>query len=132
MACRSNRLALLLAVLEKRVGYQLHSRDVFVSVAGGVRIFEPAIDLGIILAVASSLTNKNIDPSAIAVGEVGLGGELRSVARMESRLKEAEQLGFKTAVIPKRNSKDLLNAKRRKIKIIGVELVEEAIKAILQ
>ncbi len=78
-----NRLALLLAVLEKRVGYQLHNRDLFASVAGGLKIMEPAVDLGIILAVASSLTNRRIDPDTVVIGEVGLGGEVRSVGRIQ-------------------------------------------------
>jgi DNA repair protein RadA/Sms len=126
-----NRLALLLAVLEKRMGYPLFKCDVFVSVAGGIKSIEPAIDLGILLSVASSLRNRQIDPDAVAVGEVGLGGEIRSVSRMESRIKEAIHMGFKRCVIPQRNkktlSKDLLNA----IQIDGVELVEDAINCIL-
>lgn len=120
-----NRLALLLAVLEKRVGYQLHNRDVFVSIAGGLKIVEPAIDLGIILAVASSLTNRNVDGDTVVIGEVGLGGEVRSVGRVAERLKEAYHMGFKKAVIPKRNVDANLS-----IETIGVERVEEAICAI--
>ena len=116
-----NRLALLLAVLEKRVGYQLHNRDVFVSIAGGLKIVEPAIDLGIILAVASSLTNRHVDGDTVVIGEVGLGGEVRSVGRVAERLKEAYHMGFKKAVIPKRNVDATLS-----IETIGVERVEEA------
>lgn len=121
-----NRLALLLAVLEKRVGYQLHNRDVFVSIAGGLKIVEPAIDLGIILAVASSLTNRQIDADTVVVGEVGLGGEIRSVGRLQERLKEAIHMGFKKALLPKRNSLEKLS-----IEILGVERVEDAIRAII-
>lgn len=121
-----NRLALLLAVLEKRVGYQLHSRDVFVSVAGGLKITEPAIDLAILLAIASSLTSREVDSDTIVVGEVGLGGEVRSVGRIQERLKEAALMGFKRAVIPKRNfSAGLL------LDTICVEKVEEAIHALI-
>ncbi|MBJ7449377.1 MAG: DNA repair protein RadA [Parachlamydiales bacterium] len=122
-----NRLALLLAVLEKRVGYPLFQRDVFVSVAGGIKILEPALDLGILLAVASSLCNRVIHPEVVVVGEVGLGGEIRGVPRIESRIKEAIQMGFRKCLIPKRNLKGLPSDLLEKIKIKGVELVEEAI-----
>lgn len=122
-----NRLALLLAVLEKRVGFQLHNRDVFVSIAGGMRIFEPAIDIGVLLAIASSLSNRIINSELVAIGEVGLGGEIRSVPRMESRLKEAIHMGFEQCLIPKRNMNGLSKELLSKIKIYPVELVEEAI-----
>ncbi|MCH9624997.1 MAG: DNA repair protein RadA [Chlamydiales bacterium] len=121
-----NRLALLLAVLEKRVGYQLHNRDVFVSIAGGLKIVEPAIDLGIVLAVASSLTNRQVDPDTVIIGEVGLGGEVRSVGRIQERLKEALHMGFKKALVPKKSELPDLA-----IEIIGIERVEEAIQAII-
>lgn len=122
-----NRLALLLAVLEKRMGYQLHKCDVFVSIAGGMKITEPAIDLGVLLAVASSMRNRRIDPETTVVGEVGLGGEIRSVTRVESRLKEAIHMGFKRCIIPKRNLKGISEEIRKKISITGVEVVEEAV-----
>jgi DNA repair protein RadA/Sms len=127
-----NRLALLLAVLEKRMGYQIHKCDVFVSIAGGLRILEPAIDLGILLAVASSMRNRIIDPETAVVGEVGLGGEIRSVPRVESRLKEAIQMGFKRCIIPYRNLKGLSQDLTQKISIQGVELVEEAIDVLFE
>jgi DNA repair protein RadA/Sms len=127
-----NRLALLLAVLEKRMGYHLHRCDVFVSVAGGLRILEPAIDLGILLATASSMQNRVLDPETTVVGEVGLGGEVRSVPRIESRLKEAIQMGFQRCIIPKRNVKGISEEFRRKIKVQGVEFVEEAVNAVLR
>ncbi|OGN64476.1 MAG: DNA repair protein RadA [Chlamydiae bacterium RIFCSPHIGHO2_12_FULL_49_9] len=123
-----NRLALLLAVLEKRVGYQLHHCDVFVALAGGLKIAEPAIDLGILLAIASSFSNKPIPSDAIIIGEVGLGGEVRGVSRIETRLKEAVHMGFKRCVLPKKNLKGLSS---QKIELIGVELVDEAIQKIL-
>lgn len=125
-----NRLALLLAVLEKRMGYQLHRCDVFVSVAGGLRIMEPAIDLGILLACASSMQNRILNPETTIVGEVGLGGEIRSVSRIESRLKEAIQMGFQRCIIPKRNLKGISESMRKKIHILGIEFVEEAVNAI--
>lgn len=127
-----NRLALLLAVLEKRMGYHMHRCDVFLSIAGGLRILEPAIDLGVLLATASSMQNRIIHPDAIVLGEVGLGGEVRSVHRIESRLKEAVHMGFSKAIIPKRNLKGLSETINHKIKVIGVEYVEEAVHALLR
>lgn len=127
-----NRLALLLAVLEKRMGYQLHNCDVFVSVAGGMKIVEPSIDLGILTAVASSFCNKPIDPEMVIIGEVGLGGEVRSVPRIESRLKEAIHMGFTSCLLPKRNMKGLSEDLMRKIKLHGVDLVEDAISLVTQ
>ena len=126
-----NRLALLLAVLEKRVGYQMHLCDVFVSIAGGMRISEPGIDLGVIMAISSSLRNRIIDPEAIVVGEVGLGGEIRSVPRIESRIKEAIHMGFTRCLIPKRNLKGISDELLKKIHIQGIEVVEEAINALI-
>lgn len=122
-----NRLALLLAVLEKRMGYQLHNRDVFVSVAGGIRIIEPAMDLGVLLSIVSSFSGRVIDPDTVVVGEVGLGGEIRSVARMESRLKEALHMGFRKALIPKRNVKGIGREIMEKLEVKGIDLVDEAI-----
>ncbi len=126
-----NRLALLLAVLEKRVGYSLHSCDVFVSVAGGLKITEPAIDLGILLAIASSFCNKPIDEKTAVLGEVGLGGEIRSVPRLESRIKEASQMGFERLILPERCLKSLPKSLRGKIRLVGVEKVEEAIRELI-
>jgi DNA repair protein RadA/Sms len=123
-----NRMALLLAVLEKRMGYQMHKCDVFVSIAGGLRISEPGIDLGILLAVASSLDNKKLHAEMAVIGEVGLGGELRSVYRIESRLKEVIHMGFKHCLVPKRNVKGIAEDIRSKINIVGIEGVEEAVR----
>ena len=105
--------------------------DVFVSIAGGMRILEPGIDLGILLAIASSMKCRVIDPETIVVGEVGLGGELRSVPRIESRLKEAINMGFRRCIIPKRNLKGISEDIRQKIHIHGVDLVEESIDALI-
>ncbi len=126
-----NRLALLLAVLEKRVGYQLHHCDVFVALAGGLKIVEPAIDLGILLAIASSFTNRPIPSDTILVGEVGLGGEVRGVSRIETRLKEAVHMGFKRCILPKKNLKGISPHISEKIQLVGVDLVDHAIQAIL-
>jgi len=98
------RLAVVIAVLEKRAGLSLAGTDVFVNVAGGIRLEEPAADLGLALALASSFRDIPLAPDMVAVGEVGLGGELRPVPHMERRLQEAVRLGFRSAVIPKRNA----------------------------
>ncbi len=127
-----NRLALLLAVLEKRMGYQLHHCDVFVSVAGGMKIVEPAIDLGILMAVASSFCNKPIHHETVILGEVGLGGEVRSVPRIESRIKEAIHMGFRQCILPKRNLKGLPKELTEKIALTGIDLVEDAIHALIR
>lgn len=122
-----NRLALLLAVLEKRMGYHLHQTDIFVSVAGGLKIIEPAVDLGVLMAIASSFCNRSLDPETVVVGEVGLGGEVRSVPRIEARIKEAIHMGFKRCLLPKRNMKGLSQELSQKIILQGVSLVEEAV-----
>jgi DNA repair protein RadA/Sms len=127
-----NRLSLLLAVLDKRMGYHLHRCDVFVSIAGGLKIIEPAIDLGVLLSVASSLRGKTIDPDTALFGEIGLGGEVRSVPRAEVRIKEALQMGFKKCVLPKRNLKGITQELSKKIALVGIELVEEAVEEVIQ
>lgn len=121
------RLALLLAVLEKKAGYQVHHCDVFVSIAGGVKIYEPSVDLGICVAVLSSFCNRSIDPDTVIFGEVGLGGEVRSVAKAEARVKEALHLGFTKCILPKKNLDGLSSDLKQKIALRGVETVEEAI-----
>ena len=126
-----NRLALLLAVLEKRVGYQLHHADVFMALAGGLKIVEPAIDLGILLAIASSYVGKPLPPDLIVIGEVGLGGEVRGVSRIETRLKEAVHMGFKKCILPLKNFKSITSSIQQKIDLIPVELVDEAIRCTL-
>lgn len=125
-----NRLSLLLAVLEKRVGYQLHHCDVFVALAGGLKIVEPAIDLGILLAIASSFTNRPIPSDLVAIGEVGLGGEVRGVSRIETRLKEAIHMGFKKCILPQKNKKGLTGSILDKIELVGVDLVDQAIQQV--
>lgn len=127
-----NRLALLLAVVEKRLGYQMHKCDVFVSLTGGLRILEPAIDLAVLLAIASSFSNRVLHPKTAVIGEVGLSGEVRSVSRIETRLKEVIQMGFSKCLIPKRNMQGLSKSLEGKIELIGLELVDEAISELLQ
>ncbi len=122
-----NRLALLLAVLEKRVGYRLYNSDVFVSLAGGIRISEPALDLGIIAALASSFSSRKIEKGIMMIGEVGLGGEIRAVSRIETRLKEGIHLGFHKCILPSRNLKGLSKKLHSKMQLISVDVVDEAI-----
>ena len=94
MGVDQNRVSLLVAVLEKRAGLQLFNHDIYVNVAGGLRIQEPAVDLGVCAAVASSFLNKNVDSSVMCLGEVGLTGEIRAVSHVDIRSQEAFRLGF--------------------------------------
>ncbi len=103
-----NRVNLLIAVLEKRVGMNLANQDVYVNIIGGMRIDEPAVDLGIICAVASAFKNKDIDPDIAFLGEVGLTGELRAVNQVEKRLNEIKKLGFSKCMIPEANKRGLV------------------------
>ena len=118
-------------MLEKKMGYQLHNCDVFVSVAGGLKISEPAVDLGVLMAIGSSFCNRPIDPETVVLGEVGLGGEVRGVPRIENRIREAIHMGFRRCVCPKRNLKGISSDLSQKISLIGVESVEEAIRELL-
>ena len=102
-----NRLTLLMAVLEKKAKLPLGSQDVYLNIVGGIKVNEPALDLGIVLAVASSFKNISIKKDVAVIGEVGLTGEIRSVNMVEKRLKEAEKLGYKTCIIPESNKKIL-------------------------
>ena len=97
------RVSLVLAVMEKRLGFRMLSHDVFVNAAGGVRVFEPAADLAVLVAVASAMRNRPLRPDLVVFGEVGLGGEVRGVPRMEARLQEAARLGFRYAIMPRSN-----------------------------
>lgn len=124
-----NRLSLLLAVLEKRAGIRTQNYDVFVNVVGGVQIDEPAIDLGIIVAVASNIKNIALDAHTVVMGEVGLGGEVRAVNQVEKRLKEATKLGFKRAVISEQNFKGLESDLQ--IQLLGVRDIRGALGLLL-
>lgn len=121
-----NRLALLIAVLEKKAGLMLGTQDVYLNVVGGIKINEPSIDLGIISVVASSYKNIAIPNDTVIMGEVGLTGEVRRINFIEKRLKEAEKLGFKTCIIPESNKRVLKD--EFKLDIIGVKNVREAMK----
>ncbi len=120
-----NRVNLLMAVLEKRVGIQLGNCDAYINIAGGIKMNEPAIDLGIVLAIVSSYKNRPVDESMIVFGEVGLSGEVRAVNMPEQRVAEAGKLGFKTCIMPEVSMKGLGHVKG--IKVIGVKNIREAI-----
>jgi DNA repair protein RadA/Sms len=124
------RLALLIAVLEKRMGMNLGQYDVFVNVAGGVRVDEPAVDLGIATSIISSVRDKPIDSHSVAVGEIGLGGEIRTVSHIEKRVQEASKLGFTRIIIPQNNVKGL--SRPEGIECIGVDRIDEAVGALLR
>ncbi len=123
----SNRVNLLMAVLEKRIGLQMGESDAYVNLAGGLKISEPSLDLGICLALISSFKNKPIGSDVVAFGEVGLSGEVRSVSMGETRVSEAKKLGFKTCIVPKALESKLKNS-FRDIEILGVSSVADAMK----
>lgn len=123
-----NRVNLLMAVLEKRVGLPLSNYDAYINIAGGIRMNEPAIDLGIVMAIVSSYKNQPISPGTIVFGEVGLSGEVRAVSMPEQRVAEARKLGFKTCIMPQ-VSKEMLK-KTDGIEVIGVKSVNQAMNLI--
>lgn len=125
MGIDHNRLALLVAVLEKKVGLSMLHQDIFVNAVGGVRIDEPAVDLAIATAVASSFLDKPVDPHTILLGEVGLTGEVRAVSRTDIRVKEAAKLGFRRCLLPQSNAERLRAIKS--IQIIGVQSVQSVL-----
>ena len=123
------RLQMLLAVLEKRAGLRVGQYDVFVNIAGGVRVDEPAVDLGTALAIVSSMRDVPVDPTAVAVGEVGLGGEIRTINQIDKRITESKRLGFKRVIIPRGNLKNLrVNGDQQ---VIEVESIDQAIRSLL-
>lgn len=124
-----NRIALLVAVMEKRTGLNLSGQDIYVNVVGGLRIDEPALDLGIVAAVTSSLRNRPIAPTTVVFGEVGLGGEVRAVGQAETRLREAAKLGFRRCLLPERNVVKMPPIDS--LELIGVAEVGEALDAVL-
>ena len=123
-----NRVCLLLAVLEKRLGFPLQTQDVFVNVAGGARVVEPAADLGLIVAAASSYTDRPVKEDLVVFGEVGLAGEVRAVTGLDVRLREAAALGFAGAVVPRNN---LSAATPLPLDARGVASIDEAIQTLL-
>jgi DNA repair protein RadA/Sms len=123
------RLSMLLAVLEKRCGFYFSMNDVFLNLAGGIRVEDPAIDLAIVVSLISSLMDVSIPSEVCFAGEVGLSGEIRAVSRVEQRIAEADRLGFKEIYISKYNMKDL-NVKKYKIQVLSFGKVEDLKKAL--
>lgn len=121
----ARRLNMLLAVLEKRVGFKLLQKDVFVNIAGGIRVNDPAIDLAVLAAVLSSNMDIALDEQICITGEVGLAGEIRPVNRIDQRIREAEKLGFKTIIVPKGQK---YNTHNLKIKVVEISRVVDAFK----
>jgi DNA repair protein RadA/Sms len=119
-----NRLAMLLAVLNRHAGIPCFDQDVFINAVGGVKIAEPAVDLAVILSIVSSLKNKPLENKLIVFGEVGLAGEVRPVQGGQMRLKEAAKLGFTKAIVPKANAP---KAKIAGLEVIAVERLEQAL-----
>lgn len=125
-----NRMNLLLAVLEKRAGFFMGTLDVYINIVGGLELDETACDLSVCMAVASSLMDKPVPDDTIAIGEVGLGGEVRNVANLEYRLREAQRMGFTRAIVPKYSLSQLTKTDFAKIQLVGVSSVKQAIQQI--
>lgn len=123
-----NRVNLLVAVLEKKVGLRLGDYDSYVNIAGGIKVVEPSLDLGIICAIGSSFRNKSIPEDTIVMGEVGLTGEVRGITQCEQRVMEAKKMGFKKCLVPKVNMKQLKRVEG--IKVIGIKTVREALNTV--
>jgi DNA repair protein RadA/Sms len=120
------RLAIVLAVLAKRAGIDCSEHDVFVNIAGGLRAVEPGVDLGVLLAVASSREERAPHPDMVVLGEVGLGGEVRRVSHPERRIQEAARLGYRRLMLPFANARDL-DGERDGVRLVGVSTVVEAL-----
>ncbi len=125
-----NRLALLIAVLEKRLKLNLQDQDIFLNVVGGVKIMDPAADLAVVTAIASAFLDKSVAFDTVVLGEVGLSSEVRSVSQVAARISEADKLGFKKCIIPKNNLKMKADLENKNIEMIPVETVGEALEFI--
>jgi DNA repair protein RadA/Sms len=125
-----NRLSLLVAVLEKRMGLALEAEDIFINVTGGIKIEDPAADLAVCAVIASSFRDQEVLPKSIVLGEVGLSGEIRSISQVLTRVNEAEKLGFKHCILPKNSIKNL-KLKKTDMEIIPVSTLKEALEIIL-
>ena len=123
------RLNMLLAVLEKRVGFKLLQKDVFLNIAGGIRVQDPAIDLAVLAAVLSSNMDIALDAGTCLCGEVGLAGEIRPVNRIEQRVSEAQKLGFRRILVPAENR---IDPKRFQIEVVGVKKVTDAFRLLIK
>lgn len=127
-----NRMAMLIAILEKRAGFFFSNMDCYVNIVGGLRADEPASDLAVALSIISSLKDAVIDSSTIVFGEIGLAGEIRTVNNCEQRIRECERLGFKKCIIPRQNIKNLSKNDFKDIEIIGVRNVREAFESAVE
>jgi DNA repair protein RadA/Sms len=121
-----NRLSLLVAVLEKRIGLSLETEDIFVNVAGGIKIEDPAADLAVAVAITSAFREQLVIPETVVLGEVGLAGEIRSISQVILRINEAEKLGFKHCILPKNNYKNL-DYKKDSMDLVPVSTLKEAL-----
>jgi DNA repair protein RadA/Sms len=119
-----NRVVLIAAVLEKRVGLHLGNQDIYVNVAGGVKLAEPAVDMGIALALASSFKDRSLDPGLAVIGEIGLTGEVRAVSHLEKRVLEVAKLGFTSCIVPAVNTGKI---KVKGMQIISTDSVQQAL-----
>ena len=125
-----NRTSLLVAIMEKRLGLNLQGEDIFINIAGGLKISEPAVDMGVAAAIAGSFRNRSVDSHTVMIGEVGLTGEVRSVMQLEARLTEAERLGFKKCVVPHSIKEDRLLNKNSSLRLVPVKTLSEAFDAV--
>jgi DNA repair protein RadA/Sms len=126
----ANRVSLLVAVMEKRLGIHLNNQDIFLNIAGGMRVEEPAGDLGVVASIASNFRDNVVDPEMVVFGEVGLGGEVRGVSQSEVRVKEATRLGFKRCLLPKQNQQKIKGVKG--MELLGVNSVQEVMKILFK
>ena len=125
-----NRTSLLVAIMEKRLGLNLQGEDIFINIAGGLKISEPAVDMGVAAAIAGSFRNQSVDPNTVMIGEVGLTGEVRSVMQLETRLTEAERLGFKKCVVPDSIKGNRLINKNNSLRLVPVKTLSDAFDAV--
>lgn len=126
-----SRMAMLIAVLEKRCGYFFGNMDAYINIVGGMKLDEPALDLTIVMALVSSLKDYALRDDVLALGEVGLAGEIRGVSHCEQRIKEAARLGFNKCVIPEANLKNITSTLKKEIEIVGVNTIRQAFEAII-
>ncbi len=122
-----NRMALIMAVLEKRAGYFFSAMDAYINVVGGLKLDEPAADLSVAIALVSALKDTPVDDGFLAFGEIGLAGEIRAVSNCDLRISEASRLGFKKCVVPYYNLKSIQNVKKYDIEVVGVKTIREAV-----
>ncbi|MBT3514942.1 MAG: DNA repair protein RadA [Nitrospina sp.] len=125
-----HRTSLLVAIMEKRLGLNLQGEDIFINIAGGLKISEPAVDMGVAAAIAGSFRNRSVDPHTVMIGEVGLTGEVRSVMQLEARLTEAERLGFKKCIVPHSIKGDRLINKNSALRLVPVKTLSDAFDAV--